>query len=118
MQASVASNTAIPAHCCRDTGDEGSIPGSGRSPGEGNGNPPQYSCVGNPMDKVTWWATAHGVAKESDMTYQLNNSNKIYRENKARKRKQIACNSLNKTQRSYFILKQDIKYVCMKVVTF
>ena len=78
---------AIAAHCCRDIGDEGSFPESGRSPGEGNGNPPQHSCMGNPMDKGTWWVTAHGVAKESDMTYQLNNSNKIYRENKARKRK-------------------------------
>ena len=39
------------------------IPGSGRSPGEGNGNPFQYSCLGNPTDRETWWATAHGVAK-------------------------------------------------------
>ena len=42
-------------------GDVGSIPGSGRSPGEGNGNPLQYSCLGNPMDRGTWWATVHGV---------------------------------------------------------
>ena len=60
-----------------DAGNEGQIPGSGRSPEEGKGNSPQYSCMGNPMDKGTWWATAHGVAKESDMIYQLNNSNKI-----------------------------------------
>ena len=40
-----------------DTGDVGSIPGSGRSPGEGNGNPIQYSCPGNPMDSGTWQAT-------------------------------------------------------------
>ena len=39
------------------------IPGSGRSPGEGNGNPFQYSCLGNPTVRETWWATAHGVAK-------------------------------------------------------
>ena len=39
--------------------DVGSIPGSGRSPGEGNGNPLQYSCLGNPMDRGTWWATVH-----------------------------------------------------------
>ena len=38
-------------------------PGSGRSPGEGNGNPLQYSCLGNPMDRGAWQATAHGVAK-------------------------------------------------------
>ena len=39
------------------------IPGSGRSPGEGNGNPLQYSCLGNPMDRAAWWATVHGVTK-------------------------------------------------------
>ena len=39
------------------------IPGSGRSPGEGNGNSLQYSCLGNPMDKEAWQATVHGVAK-------------------------------------------------------
>ena len=44
-------------------GDLGSIHGSGRSPGEGNGNPPQYSCLENPMDGGAWWATVHGVAK-------------------------------------------------------
>jgi len=44
-------------------GDPGSIPGSERSPGEGNGNPLQYSCLENPMDRGSWWATVHGVAK-------------------------------------------------------
>ena len=44
-------------------GDSGSIPGSGRSPGKGNGNPLQYSCLGNPMDRGAWWATVHGVSK-------------------------------------------------------
>ena len=44
-------------------GDLGSIPGLGRSPGEGNGNPLQYSCLENPMDGGAWKATAHGVAK-------------------------------------------------------
>ena len=48
--------------------DVGSIPGSGRSPGEGSGNPLQYSCLGNPMDRGAWQATIHGFAKESDMT--------------------------------------------------
>ena len=43
--------------------DVGSIPGSGRSPGEGNGNPLQYPCLGNPMDRGAWWATIHGAAK-------------------------------------------------------
>jgi len=40
-----------------------SIPGSGRSPGEGHGNPLQYSCLENPMDRGAWWATVHGVTK-------------------------------------------------------
>ena len=47
----------------RSTGDPGSIPGSVRSPGEGNGNPLQYSWLENPMDGGAWWATVHGVAK-------------------------------------------------------
>ena len=51
-----------------DTGDTGSIPGSGRSPGEGHGNPLQYSCLENSMDRGAWWATAHRVAKQLDMT--------------------------------------------------
>ena len=46
-----------------NAGDQGSIPGSGRSPGEGNGNAFQYSCLENPMDRGAWWATVHGVAK-------------------------------------------------------
>ena len=52
------------------------MPGSGRSPGEGNGNPLQYSCLENPMDRGAWWATVHGVARESDTTEWLNNNNK------------------------------------------
>ena len=43
--------------------DVGSIPGSGRSPGEGNGNPLQYPCLGNPMDRGAWWATVHGMTR-------------------------------------------------------
>ena len=43
--------------------DVGSIPGIGRSPRKGNGNPLQYSCLENPMDKEVWWVTFHGVAK-------------------------------------------------------
>ena len=47
-------------------GDVGLIPRSRRSPGEGNGNAFQYSCLGNPMNREVWWATVHGVTKESD----------------------------------------------------
>ena len=47
-------------------GDVGLIPGSGRSPGEGIGNPLQYSCLGNLMERRVWWAAVHGVAKELD----------------------------------------------------
>ena len=57
-----------------NAGDLGSIPGSGRSPGEGNGHPLQYSCLENPMDRGAWQATVHEVTKESDMTSQLNNN--------------------------------------------
>ena len=46
----------------------GLILGSGRSPGEGNGNPLQYSCLGNVMDRGAWWAAVHLDEKESDMT--------------------------------------------------
>ena len=54
-------------------GDTGSIPGSGRSPGEVNSNPLQYSCLRNPMDRGSRQATVHRVTRESDMTQQLNN---------------------------------------------
>ena len=57
-----------------NAGDEGSILESGRSPGEGNGNPLQYSCLENLKDGVAWQATVHGVAEESDMLKQLNNN--------------------------------------------
>ena len=51
-----------------NAGDTGSIPGLGRSPGEGNGNALQCSCVRKPIDREAWRATVHGVARESDMT--------------------------------------------------
>ena len=51
-----------------DTGDAGFIPGLGRSPGVGNGNPLQYSCLENPMERGAWGATVSGASKESDTT--------------------------------------------------
>ena len=62
----------VKASAC-NVGDLGSIPGLRRSPGEGNGNPLQYSCLANPMDRGAWWATLHRVAKSwtrlSDFTF-------------------------------------------------
>ena len=62
----------VKASAC-NAGDLSSIPGLGRPPGEGNGNPLQYSCLENPMDRGAWWATVHGVTKSrtrlSDFTF-------------------------------------------------
>ena len=51
-----------------DVGVVGSIPGSGRSPGGGHGNPLEYSCLENPMDRGAWWAMVHKITEESDTT--------------------------------------------------
>ena len=56
-----------------NAGDPGSIPGWGRSPGEGNGNPLKYSCLDKLMDREAWLATVHGVPRELDKIYQLSN---------------------------------------------
>ena len=58
-----------------NAGDMGSIPGLGRSSGEGNGNPLQFSCLGNPMDRGAWRAT---VQITTDTTWKLNNNKEIY----------------------------------------
>ena len=54
-----------------DIRDVGSIPGSGRFPGGGHGNPPQYSCLENSMDRGAWWATVHGAAQSRTRLKQL-----------------------------------------------
>ena len=59
-----------------DARDEGSMSGLGRSPGGGNGNPLQYSCLGNPVDRGAWWGTVHWVADELDTIEQLNTNTK------------------------------------------
>ena len=65
------------ATCSEGDADEGSISGSGRSLGEGNGNPFQYSCLEKPVEGGAWWATVHGIA-ESDMTErQTTTTNKL-----------------------------------------
>ena len=62
---SVVKNLPANAEGARNVG---SVSGLGRSPGEGNGNMLQHSCLGNPIDRRVWWATVHGVTKESDRT--------------------------------------------------
>ena len=69
----VAQRVKNPPANSGDVRDTGSIPGSGRSPGEGNGNPLQYSCLGKCVDRGAWWVTVHGVTNESDTTQRLNN---------------------------------------------
>ena len=82
----------LPASACH-AGDLGSIPGLGRSPGEGNGNPLQYSCLENPMDRGAWWAAVQGVAKSrtrlSDFT-SLQGSNTTNSIQTSRKQKRAA----------------------------
>ena len=67
-----------PAANVEDAGGPGSIPGWGRSSGEGSGTPLQYSCLGNPMDRGAWWAAVHGVTKKLDTTKELNNNKTFY----------------------------------------
>ena len=63
---------------CKYRQNAGSVPGLGRSRGEGNGNPLQYSCLGNSMDRGAWWVTVHGAAKELGTIYTLKNTNNKY----------------------------------------
>ena len=64
-------SSEVKASACK-AGDLGSIPGLGRSPGEGNGNPLQYSCLENPMDGGAWYTTVHGIAKSQTQLSDLN----------------------------------------------
>ena len=77
MQKCFSGGSEVKVSAC-NMGDLGSIPGSGRSPAEGNGNPLQYSCLKNPVDGGAWWATVHRVAKSwirlSDFTFTLDKS--------------------------------------------
>ena len=61
-----------------DIRDMGSIPGSGSSTGGGHGNPPQYSCLENPMDRGAWWATVHSVSKSQIRLKKLSAHTYIY----------------------------------------
>ena len=62
-----------------DVRDMGAVPGSGRFPGIGNGNPLRYSCLENSMDSGAWWATVHGVAKSrTELSMQHNNDSGLY----------------------------------------
>ena len=63
-----------------DSEDVGSIPRLGRSPGGGNDNPLQYSCLENPMDRGAWWAAVHRVSKELDMTEGTEHTYTIFSE--------------------------------------
>ena len=60
-----------------NAGDMDLIPGSERAHGEGNGNPLQYSCLKNPMDRGPWQATVHGVVEELDTSWRLNNKKTV-----------------------------------------
>ena len=67
----------LPANT-EDIKDAGSIPGLGRSSGEGHGNPPQYSCLENPMDREAWWGTVHGVIKSQTQLKQLSTQHDLH----------------------------------------
>ena len=66
----------MPKYLPANTGDTGSVLGWGRSPGEGNGNPLQYSCLGNPTDRGAWQTAVHGVSKSQTEFNSINNSSK------------------------------------------
>ena len=71
----MAKNPPTNAGCVRD---QGLIPGSGRSPRGGHGNPPQFSCLENPMDRGVWWATVHRVAKSWTRLKQVSTHTQVF----------------------------------------
>ena len=94
-----------------DTGDMGSIPGLGRSPGRGNGHPLQDSCLENPMDRGAWGATDHGVAKSR--TQLSTHSNVIFhsrgfqRSPSHRESGSVPGPSVSEGTKNYFVILQD-----------
>ena len=78
-----------PSANAEDARDVGSIPAPGRYPGEGNGNPLQYSCLENPMDRGAWWATVHGVAKSQTRLKQLSRHARDYYHNLAQRKAEL-----------------------------
>ena len=93
-----------------DAGDVGSIPGWRRSPGEGNGNPLQYSCLGNPMDRGGWWATVHRVVEldtSEQLTLSLSQNFRLFFPSSLARRSSSRCvqfaflSDLNKKRKSY-----------------
>ena len=80
-----------------NTGDSGSIPGLGRSPEIGNGNPLQYSCLGNPMDREAWWATVHGVTKSCRRLSTMNTTPNVHWEDKLPLDENMELYLINKT---------------------
>ena len=106
-----------------NAGDPGSIPGLGRSPGEGNGNPLQYSCLENPMDRGAWRATSPRGCKELDMTERLHSFTHSYTHTHA----QIpTCDNfiekvlyyLNKFQVNHiYIIYIHINYICLEFIS-
>ena len=80
----------LPVSAC-NVGDLGSIPGSGRSPGEGNSNRLQYSCLENPMDRGAWWAAVHGVAKSwTLLSHKLPTSTRSWKKQESSRKTSIS----------------------------
>ena len=75
-----------------NAGDLGSIPGPGRSPGEGNGNPLQYSCLENPRDGGAWWAAVYGVTQSQTLLKRLSSSSSNRGKRASRQKKSVKPN--------------------------